>query len=117
MTNAEAKPWHQSDEDRLYEESVMRVKNAVLKQSMPFQKALELIDVADEAARRAIGDDALKVMIAELHFVGGKSVADLARSFKLSQKIVEQARKEMLQDVKQTAIDAYKAETGQGGNA
>jgi hypothetical protein len=105
------------DEDQIYEESVRRIRSAVVDQHMPFGKAAELIQVEDAGLRAAILDDALKVLIAEIHFAGGKSLDETTQALGLPRALIEKARIEMLKDVKQAAIEKYKADTGQQGNA
>jgi IMP dehydrogenase/GMP reductase len=112
--NAEDK--NVSEEDKVYEESVRRIQSAV-KQSIPFGQAAKLVDVEDEGLRRAIVDDALKVLIAEMHFTGGKDLKELSARLKLPLKRLETAKAEMLKDVEAAAIDAYKQETGGEGSA
>ncbi len=102
------------EQEEMYNESVRRIKSAVEK-SMSFEQAASLLDVEDEGLKAAIVDDALKVLIAEMHFARRKSIADVAKALKLSPERVEQARVEMLSEVEQSAIDAYKAEHGQQG--
>lgn len=104
------------EEEELYNESVRRIKSAVEK-SMSFEQATGLIDVKDEKLKAAIIDDALKVLIAEMHFARKKSVEDVAKALKLPPKRVAQARTEMLAQVEQAAIEAMKADRGQKGNA
>lgn len=104
------------EEEALYDESVRRIKSAVEK-SMSFEQATGLIDVPDERMKAAIIDDALKVLIAEMHFARKKSVEDVAKALKLPPKRIQQARAEMLAQVEQAAIDAMKSERGQSGNA
>jgi hypothetical protein len=113
------KPWYNdmtSDEDRLYEESVNRIRNAV-KQSLSFAQAAELIQMEDEALRNSILDDALKVLIAEMHFTAGKPLKDVARTLKLPLERLQQAKQEMLRDVKGAAVEAYKDSSKKSGNA
>lgn len=113
------KPWYeyaQSEEDRLYEESVKKIKDA-LKQSLSFGQAAALVDIKDAGLRASILDDALKVLIAEMHFNGDKTLKDVARTLRLPLKRLEKAKNEMLEDVKKAAIEKYKSSSGQTGNA
>ncbi|GAB4390915.1 MAG: hypothetical protein Kow0025_26200 [Thermodesulfovibrionales bacterium] len=111
------KAWYYDDEDKFYEESVGRIREAVAEKGSPFEEAVAALGIGDEKLRSAIEDDALKVLIAELHFMGKKPLEDLARSFRLPAKRLKKAREEMVADIKQAAIDAYKSSLGQGGNA
>jgi hypothetical protein len=104
-----------SEEDRLYDESVRRIMNAVLKQTLSFGQAVKLIDVSEEGLKAAIIDDALKVLIAELHFNGGKTLKELCPILKLPLKTLEKAKAEMLSDVEEAAIEVYKKQVGEDG--
>ena len=104
------------DMEKLYEESVRRIKSAVEK-SMSFEQAAGLVDVEDEGMKAAIVDDALKVLVAEMHFIKKKTMEEVAKALKLPAERVTRARAEMLKDVENAAIEASKLERGQGGNA
>jgi hypothetical protein len=113
------KPWYADltpEEDAAYTEAVNRVTAAV-RQSVPFGKAAELVEVEDEGLRAAILDDALKVLIAEMHFAGKKPLGEVAGALGLPLDRVEKARDEMLREVEDAAIEAYKSKLGEAGNA
>lgn len=112
----EKRPWYETDEDRLYEEAVNSIKNAV-ENSVPFDEAAAKIDVKDEGLKAAIVADALKVLIAEMHFMKKASLDEVAKALKISLKKVEDAKKEMLEEVEQTAIEKYRESLGPQGNA
>ncbi len=112
-----SKAWYDDlpeKQGQMYDESVRRIKNAVEK-SMSFEQAASLVDVEDERLKAAIVDDALKVLIAEMHFARKKTVEEVAKALKLSPELITKARAEMLGEVEQSAIDAYKREHGQNG--
>jgi hypothetical protein len=116
----EKKPWYADmppEDDALYTESVNRIKNGVQQSNLTFEKAIELIEVENEGMKAAIVDDALKVLVAEMHFIGGTSLDDLSKKLQLPVKRLEQARKEMLKDVEEAAIQKFKEDQGQVGNA
>ena len=102
------------EQEKLYEESVRKIKSAVEK-SMSFEQATSLLEVEDDHLKAAIIDDALKVLIAEMHFAHKKTVEEVARTLKLTPERVTQARTEMLGEVEQSAVDAYKQEHGHKG--
>jgi hypothetical protein len=111
MTEAWYKGLPESEEDRLYEESVKRIKSAV-EQDMPFEQAVGLIEVKDAELKALIIDDALKVLIAEMHFTGGIPLEELAKKFRLPLKKLEGAKKAMLSDIEAAAIEKWKEESG-----
>ncbi len=100
------------EQEQLYDESVRRIKSAVEK-SMSFEQAASLLEVEDESLKAAIVSDALKVLIAEMHFAHKKTVEEVAKALKLSPERITQVRAEMLGEVEQSAIDAYKRDHGQ----
>lgn len=111
------KTWYESEEDRLYEEAVGKVRDGVLLKSLSFEEAAALADLKDEALRASVLEDALKVLIAELHFGKKKTLKDLAKRLKLPIKRLEEAKAEMFSEVESAAIQAYKDSLGQSGNA
>ncbi|MDA8087374.1 MAG: hypothetical protein M0Z75_11805 [Nitrospiraceae bacterium] len=106
----------ESEEDRLYTESVKRIQSGV-EQGMSFEKAAGLIESAVEALRAEILGDALKVLIAKFHFSEGMPLDKLAKKLGLPLARLENAKNEMLAEVEQAAIERYKEESGSSGNA
>lgn len=111
------KPWYEeikSEENRLYEESVNKIKEAVSR-GLSFEEASGLISVEDVLLKSRMLDDALKVLIAEMHFVGKKPLKELAKILKLPAGKLEEAKKQMLEDVEKTAINKFKSKIFQKG--
>jgi len=108
--------WYETEEDKFYNEAVSTIRSAVL-QGISFDKASELVNVDDEALKEAILDDALKVLIAELHFIGKQSLRDISKKIGVSEGRLTEAKAEMLKDIEASAIEAYKKEIGKSGNA
>ncbi|MDA8171208.1 MAG: hypothetical protein M0Z48_05180 [Nitrospiraceae bacterium] len=102
----------ESEEDRLYSESVKRIQSAVLQGMMSFESASGLIDVKDEALRAQILSDALKVLLAQLHFKDGTPLEALAKKLGLPVKRLEEAKNSMLEEVKEAAVERYRKESG-----
>lgn len=105
-----------TDDEKIYDQAVMKIVSAV-KQGVSFNEPAKLLEIDDEERKAAIADDALKVLIAEMHFTGGNSIEKLAGSFGLPLKALLAARAEMLGQVKDAALEAYMAETEKGGKA
>ncbi|MDA8085951.1 MAG: hypothetical protein M0Z75_04560 [Nitrospiraceae bacterium] len=101
----------ESEEDKQYAESIKRIQNAVL-QGMSFESASGLIDVKDEALKTQILDDALKVLIAQMHFTGGTPLEGLAKKLGLPLKRLEDAKNAMLEEVEEAAVERYRKESG-----
>ena len=113
------KQWYSdlSDDDaKAYEDSVNRIKKGV-EQDMSFEQAVSLISVEDKNLKAAIVDDALKLLIAEMHFVARQSIDEVVRKLRLPTEVVSKARQEMINSVENAAIEAYKESQGQQGNA
>ncbi|MGD8352206.1 MAG: hypothetical protein PVG55_04350, partial [Nitrospirota bacterium] len=85
--------------------------------STPFDEAASQVEVEDEELRKAIVSDALKVLIAEMHFLKKKSLEEVAEALKLPLERVAEARREMVEEIEADAIQRYKDSLGQGGNA
>jgi len=112
------KPWYHDlpDEDAIHREGVERMREAVGR-SLGFEEAARLLEVENSRLRKTILDDALKVLIAEMHFAGGTPLGELAKRLKVPSEKLEQARAEMLEDVEEAAIRKYRAEMEEtGGN-
>jgi len=118
----ENKPWYDNlipDEERILREAIEKVK-ALLGQGKTFDEAIIAIEIHDPALRESIVDDTIKVLIAEEHFAGLVSIEALAKKLRVDVARLNKARTEMLQDVEEAAIEAYKAtlkEQGPHGNA
>lgn len=97
------------EEDKLYFESVRRIKNAA--GSMGFEQACALIELKDEKLRSEIIEDALKVIIAEEHFQKQVPLSELARRLRLPAERLENARKQMLLDVEDEAVRKWKKDS------
>ncbi len=111
------KPWYETEEDRIYEDAVKKIKAAVLEDSVPFDKAASQVEVENEQLKSSVVSDALKLLIAELHFMKQIPLDEVADALKLPLKKVEDARKEMIAEVEAAAIEKYKESLNQGGNA
>lgn len=111
------RPWYETEEDRIYEEAVNAIKSAVLQDSKPFDEAAAKTGVEDETLRASIISDALKLLIAEIHFMQKKPLEEMAESLKLPLKKLEETKKEMIREVEAAAIEKYKESLEQGGNA
>jgi hypothetical protein len=114
-----AEKWYngeKSEADRLYEESIGKIREAVGK-GMSFDDASGLIDVKDGALKAQILDDSLKVIISDMHFSGKKSLEELSGRLKVPLKKLKEAKEEMLKDVEAAAIEKYKSELKKSGNA
>jgi len=104
----------ESEEDKLYRGSIEKIKGAV-EQGLAFDEAAATVDVKDQALKDTIISDALKVILAELHFGKKKSLKALAKKLKVPEQRLLQARQEMLEDVEEAAIEKFRKESGGAG--
>jgi hypothetical protein len=112
----EKNAWYDNAENRAYEEAVNSVKAAV-EAGVAFDEAASKVSLKDESLREAAISDALKVLIAEMHFMKKLPVGEVADRLKLPLERVERARREMIEEVEAAAIEKYKQSLGQEGNA
>lgn len=112
------KAWYHDlpDEDAIHREGVERIREAVGR-SLGFEEAARLLEVENARLQEAILDDALKVLIAEMHFAGGTPLAELARRLKVPEEKLAKARAQMLEDVEEAAIRKYREEQESGGES
>lgn len=103
----------ESEEDKLYRESINRITSGI-EQGLSFEQASALIDVKDAALRETIIADSLKVLLAEMHFNKGESLEDISKKIKVPLKKLQEARKEMLEEVEDAAIEKFRKESGGG---
>jgi hypothetical protein len=104
----------ESEEDKLYREGIEKIKAGV-EEGKSFEEAaalIELMDIKDPPLREAVISDALKVIIAELHFAKKKSLKSLAKKLKVPEKVLFQARQEMLEDLEEAAVEKFRKESG-----
>jgi hypothetical protein len=106
------------EESKIYDEAMDRIMEA-LHSGMNFHDACGTASVADEELKRFIEDDALKIMIADMHFKKGISLEEVAGSLKVPVDIIIRANAEMLEDISISTAEVFKAANpdAQFGNA
>jgi hypothetical protein len=92
--------------DKLYMEALATIR-AGLSEGLDFDRASATVAIADEALKRTVLDDVLKVIIAEEHFAKKTPLDQLGRNLNLSVERLEKARTEMLEDVEKSAVAEY----------
>ena len=118
-TGKDDKAWFEGTETedvRFLREALGKMKSAI-NNGLSFDEAAGMLTIPDPSTKDETLDDILKVLIAEMHFNGGKSVEDLAKTLRLPLKRIQKARAEMMTDVKAAAIEAYHDSQGRKGNA
>lgn len=106
------------EEDKIYDEAIAIIRDA-LKNGLNFQEACSMICVDDHVLRRFIVDDALKIMIAEMHYLKGLSLQQVSDTLNVPPKIINIANREMLEDAGMAAAEFYNKNNSEGnfGNA
>ncbi|MDX9715650.1 MAG: hypothetical protein RBT37_09545 [Dissulfurispiraceae bacterium] len=98
-----------TENDRVYESAISRMREG-LKTGLSFNEACSIMDVADPELRRFIEDDALKIVIAEMHYGKGTALKKLSKMLRLPYRVVYEAHLEMLEDAGLSAAEVYKHE-------
>lgn len=96
-----------AEESKIYDEAMSKIIEG-FKNGLSFNEACSAVKVEDKELKEFIEDDALKVMIADLHYAKGISLPEVADALKVSIETTNKANLEMLEDVEITAIEAYK---------
>lgn len=107
MTDIKYKEYTE-EENKIYDEAIAKIREA-LKNGLNFNEACSVVDVGDEELKRYIVDDALKVMIAEMHYAKGMALRQVADALKVPLKAIDIANMEMLEDVGITAAEIYRS--------
>lgn len=102
-----------TETDKAYEKALAVVRKG-LEKGLDFNTACESIEIADEKLKAGFIDDMLKVLIAEEHFGKNVSLPDLAQKLGVPVDRLESAKKDMLEDVKETSIKAFYKGLGAG---
>jgi hypothetical protein len=106
------------EESRMYHNAMDRIMEA-LQRGMNFHDACRTANVGDEELKRFIEDDALKIMIADMHFKKGFSLEETADALKVPVDVVSKANAEMLEDISISSAEVFKSANpdAQFGNA
>jgi len=95
-----------TETDIVYRKAVEKIREG-LASGLDFNSASAAIDVEDETLKNHIIDDMLKVIIAEEHYNKGIPLDKLANALNVSVDRLETAKREMLDDVKESSIKAF----------
>ncbi|MEC4676159.1 MAG: hypothetical protein VST72_04435 [Nitrospirota bacterium] len=85
-------------------EAVIRER---LAHGLDYDRACEAIQVKDEALRKNIIEDMLKVLISEEHFNRKLSLEEMAGKLKISVERLKSAKLDMIEDVKDASIKEF----------
>jgi hypothetical protein len=95
-----------TETDKVYEQALASVRKGIEK-GLDFNAACEAIEIGDEKLKADFIEDMLKVLIAEEHFGKSISLPDLARKLGVPLERLEVAKKDMLEDVRETSVKAF----------
>jgi len=99
-------------EERLHEAGFATI-HAGIAAGFGFERACAALETIDVDLRRIIADDYLKVTIAQRHFQGTETIADIAAAFGIPAERVEIARREMLAEVAAASVDVFRRQGGE----
>jgi len=95
------------EENNIYNEAMKSIMDG-LWNGMNFREACSSVCPDNQALKGYIEDDALKIMIAEMHFIKGLSLQNVADTLQLSMDIINKAHAEMMEDVEITSTEIYR---------
>lgn len=106
------------EEGVIYDDAMIKIRKG-MENGLSFSEAFGMVDVEDPELKHFIEDDALKVLIAEMHFEKGVPLPQVSDTLKVSLKTLNMAVKEMIEDIGTTAAGIYRANNPDGpiGNA
>lgn len=96
------------EENLIYNEAILKIKEG-LKNGLNFNEACSVVNIEDAELKRLIVDDALKIMIADMHYAKGMTFKQVADTLQVPIRAVDSANNEMLEDAGISAADIYKA--------
>ena len=98
---------YSEEENKIYHEAMDKIMDS-LRKGLRFHEACSTAHVEDKELKRFIEDDALKIIIADMYFVKGLSLQNVADTLQVSIDTISKANSEMLEDVEIMATEMYK---------
>ncbi len=99
------------EEDKEYKKAIEKIKDTV-EAGAGFDEACRSVSMPDNESKKLFIEDALKVLIAEMHFVKKMPIEKIAEILKLPTERISSAKENMLKDVEDTAIKEFHKNTG-----
>jgi hypothetical protein len=87
-----------SDEELFYEQSIRRLRSEINK-GRTYKQACRALSDIERYLQKEIGEDFLKIIIAERHFGGGYGIDDIALLLDVPYERIEEIRNHMLLDL------------------
>ncbi len=101
------------EEGMIYDDAMLKIRKG-MENGLSFSEAFSMVDVQDPELKHFIEDDALKVLIAEMHFEKGVPLPQVADTLKVPLKRLHIAITEMLEDIGTTAAGIYRQNNPDG---
>ena len=101
------------EETKIYHEALDKIMEG-LEQGLTFPESCKAAIVEDERLRGFIIDDALKIMIADIHYKRGLSLEHVADALQVSIDTITKANAEMLEDVEISSAGMYRMNNPSG---
>ena len=99
------------EESRIYDEAVSKYREAIAA-GKTLRQTYESYAVADKELEALIQADFLKIMIADLHFGQGKSLADVAAALSVPNELIQDTKNRMLQEAGVSAGNQFGQQFG-----
>ena len=104
---------YSEEESRIYNEAMDKIMGG-LQKGLSFDEACAATEIKDADLKAYVVDDALKILIADMHFVKGLPLQNVADTFSISIDSVIKASREMMEDIEVTTSEIYRS--SQPGN-
>ena len=106
------------EETKIYEMAMDKIMKG-LKEGLSFHECCNSLTIEDEELKGFITDDALKIVIADMHYNRGLSLEHVADTIQLPMDVINKANEEMMEDVEITTIEMSRMSNplGQTGTA
>ncbi len=96
------------EESAVYNQTMKTILEG-LEGGLSFRAACDAAVVNDAQLRTFIEDDALKIVIADMHYTKGVPLEDIAVHLNVPLDVLNKANAEMLEDVAISSAEAYRA--------
>ena len=90
-----------SDDELFYDQTIRRLRSEINK-GRTYEQACKSLSEVEKYIQKDIGEDFLKIVIAERHFGGGYGIDDIALLLDVSYEKIEKLRNHMLSDLSNT---------------
>ena len=99
---------YSDEESHLYNETLKKIMEGLTK-GLTFREACGAVELPDKQLKGFIEDDALKIMIADMHYAKGISLEKMAEGLQVQIDVLRKSNDEMLEDVGITVSELHKA--------